>query len=123
MPVGATIGSDHVNNIMSSLAVGLRDVCRQIYNLNLTVNGQGAGLAYLQSIGFGSSPNPANPMDPNNPGTRLSDSQLALSMISYLNTVAGVYFGTAAQTPAYNFDQQLSSLWAGRVAQVQGGGF
>ena len=39
-------------------------------------------------------------------------------MISYLNTVAGVYFGTATQTPAYNFDQQLSMLWAGRVASA-----
>jgi hypothetical protein len=109
MPVGATIGFGQVDNIMSSLAVQMRDVMRQVYNLNLTVNGQGQGLAYLQSIGYPSTPNPANPGG-------VSDAQLALNMIAYLNTVAGVYFGTAVQTPAYNFDQQLSSLWAGRVA-------
>ena len=109
MPVGAAVGSSQVDNIMSALAVQLRDVMRQIYNLNLAVNGQGAGLAYLTSIGYSNASNPANPGS-------VSDAALALSMISYLNTVAGVYFGTAAQTPAYNFDQQLSMLWAGRVA-------
>jgi|SRR5882724_5080859 len=108
MPVGATIGSDQVNNIITALAVNLRDACRHISNLNLAVNGQGGGLAYLQSVGYGNTPNPANPGS-------VSDAALALSVISYLNTVAGVYFGTAAQTPAYNFDQQLSEVWAGQV--------
>lgn len=109
MPVGAVIGSSQVDNIMSALAVQLRDVMRQIYNLNLAVNGQGAGLAYLQSIGYSGVSNPANPGS-------VSDAQLALNMISYLNTVAGVYFGTATQGTQFNFDQQLSMLWAGRVA-------
>lgn len=109
MPVGAVIGSSQVDNIMSSLAVQLRDVMRQIYNLNLSVNGQGAGLAYLQSIGYSNVSNPANPQSK-------SDAQLALDMISYLNTVAAVYFGTATQASQFNFDQQLSMLWAGRVA-------
>jgi hypothetical protein len=109
MPVGAVIGSSQVDNIMSSLAVQMRDVMRQVYNLNLAVNGQGAGLAYLVSIGYSNTANPANPGS-------VSDAQLALNMISYLNTLAGVYFGTATQSPAYNFDQQLSMLWAGRVA-------
>ena len=109
MPVGAAIGSGQVDNIMSSLAVAMRDVMRQVYNLNLAVNGQGAGLAYLQSIGYSNAANPANPGS-------VSDAQLALNMISYLDTVAGVYFGTATQATQYNFDQQLSMLWAGRVA-------
>lgn len=112
MPVGATIGSSQMDNIMSSLAVQIRDVMRQIFNLNLAVNGQAQGLAYLQSIGYSIAANPANP-------NNKSDAQLALDMISYLNTCAAVYFGTAAQTPAFNFDQQLSMLWAGHVA----GGF
>ena len=49
-----------------------------------------------------------------NPGG-VSDAQYALNMISYLNTVAGVYFGTATQGTAFNFDQQLSQMWAARV--------
>jgi len=109
MPVGASVGNSQVNNIMSSLSVQLRDVMRQIYNLNLAVNGQGAGLAYLESIGYSGTSNPANPGS-------VSDAQLALNMISYLNTVAGVYFGTATQSTQFNFDQQLSMLWAGHVA-------
>jgi hypothetical protein len=108
MPVGAAIGSDQVNNIITALAVRLRDTCRQISNLNLAVNGQGAGLAYLQSTGYSNAANPANPGG-------VSDAALALSMISYLNTVAGVYFGTATQATAYNFDQQLSEVWAGQI--------
>ena len=108
MPVGATVGSDQVNNIITSLAVRLRDVMDAIHHLDLSVNGQGAGLAYLEGTGFGSAPNPANPGS-------VSDAQLALTTISYLNTVAQVYFGAAAQPTAYNFNQQLSSVWAGNV--------
>ena len=109
MPVGAPVGSSQVDNILSALAIQMRDTMRQVYNLNLAVNGQGTGLAYLQSIGY------SNVANPSNPGG-VSDAALALSMISYLNTVAGVYFGTATQGTQFNFDQELSQLWAGRVA-------
>lgn len=108
MPVGATIGSSQVDNIITSLAVQLRTVMQQIGNLNLAVNGQGAGLAYLESIGYSAAPDPANPGG-------VSDAEFALNMISYLNTVAGVYFGTATQGTEFNFNQQLSEVWAGRV--------
>jgi hypothetical protein len=108
MPVGAVIGSGQVDNIITALAVQLRDVMQHISNLNLAVNGQGAGLAYLTSVGYSNAANPANPGS-------VSDAALALSMISYLNTMSAVYFGTAAQTPAYNFNQQLSEVWAGQV--------
>lgn len=108
MPVGAVIGSDQVSNIITALAVNLRDVMQRIANLNLAVNGQGAGLAYLQSIGFSNTANPANPGG-------VSDAALALSMISYLNTMSAVYFGTAAQGTMFNFNQQLSEVWAGQV--------
>lgn len=108
MPVGAPMGSSHMDNILTSLAIQLRDVCRDISNLNLSVNGQAQGLAYLQEIGYSNTSNPANPGS-------VSDAALALSIISYLNTVAAVYFGAAAQTPAFNFDQQLSEVWSGQV--------
>ncbi len=108
MPVGATIGSSQIDNMITSFAVHLRDVCREIANLDLSVNGQGQGLAYLQSIGYSNTP------DAKNPGG-VSDAQHALNVISYLNTVAGVYFGTATQATIFNFDQQLSEVWAGQV--------
>ena len=108
MPVGSAIGSGQVDDIITALAVRLRDTMRQISNLNLAVNGQGAGLAYLESIGYSGTANPANPGN-------VSDAQLAQNMISYLNTVAGVYFGTATQASEFNFDQQLSEVWAGQI--------
>jgi hypothetical protein len=108
MPVGAVIGSSQIDNTITALAIAMRNIMQQVVNLNLAVNGQGAGLAWLQSIGYSNASNPANPGG-------VSDAALALSMIGYLNTMASVYFGTAAQTPAYNFNQQLSEIWAGRV--------
>ena len=108
MPVGAVIGSSQVDNIITALAVNMRNVMRQVSNLSLAVNGQGNGLAYLESIGYSPDANPANPGG-------ISDAQLAQNVISYLDTVAGVYFGTATQGTAFDFDQQLSEVWAGRV--------
>jgi hypothetical protein len=109
MPVGASMGFAQMNNILTSLSVTLREIMNDISNTNLSVNGQGAGLAYMQSIGYSNAANPANP-------NNKSDAQLALDMLSYLNTVAAVYFGTVAQTPAFNFHQQLSMLWSAQVA-------
>jgi hypothetical protein len=108
MAVGSTIGSDQVNNIITALAVRVRDTMRQISNLNEAVNGQAQGLAYLESIGFDAAPNPANPGG-------VSDAELALSMIGYLNTVSALYFGTAAQPDPFNFDQELSQVWGGQI--------
>jgi hypothetical protein len=108
MAVGSTIGSDQVNNILTALAVRVRDTMRQISNLNEAVNGQGQGLAFLESIGFDAAPNPANPNGD-------SDAQLAQNIIGYLNTVSALYFGTAAQPSAFNFDQELSQVWAGQI--------
>lgn len=109
MPVGGSINSSQMDNMITSAAVHLRDAAQTIANLNLSVNGQGGGLDYLISIGYSNVSNPANPGS-------ISDATMALNVISYLNTVAAVYFGLAAQTPAFNFHQQLSEVWAGQVS-------
>jgi hypothetical protein len=108
MPVGAAIGSSQVDNVITNLAVNLRNIMRQIANLNLAVNGQATGLAYLESIGYSPDANQANPGG-------ISDAQYALNMIGYLNTVAAVYFGTAAQASEFNFDEELSQVWGGQI--------
>lgn len=108
MGVGATIGKDQMDNIITSLAVHLREIMQDVADTNLSVNGQAQGLAYLQSIGY------SNVSNPNNPGS-VSDAQYALNMIAYLNTVAGVYFGTATQATMFNFNQALSQMWGGHV--------
>jgi len=109
MPVGASIGFDQMNNMITSSAVHLRDVLQQISELSLSVNGQGDGLAYLESLGFSGDPRAENPGG-------VSDAAYAQSMISYENTVAGVYFGTATQATAFNFSQQLSQLWNRQIS-------
>ena len=110
--VGAIIGSAQIDNTITNLAVNLRSVMQQIANLNENVNGQGAGLAYLTSIGYSNNPATSNQA---NPGGQ-TDAAYALNMISYLNTMSQVYFGAAAQTPPFNFNQELSQMWAGQIS-------
>lgn len=96
MTVGNQATAASVNGQLTSLAILLRNTCQQIHDLSTFINGQGNGLATLEAIGYSA-----------------GDAATAQSMISYLNTVAGVYFGTAAQASDFNFDQELSQLWAG----------
>ena len=107
MPVGTQMTQQSVNSSITSCALTLRNVCQQIHNLSTQINGQGNGLALLGMIGFGSAPDPDNPGD-------ISDAQLAQNVIAYLNTVAGVYFGTATQDSEFDFDQELSQVWGGQ---------
>ena len=96
MTVGNNVSADTINSQLTGLSTQLRNTMQQIRNLNQWTNGQNTGLATLEGVGF----------DP-------SDAATALSMISYLNTMAAVYYGTAAQPTAFDFDQELSQVWAG----------
>lgn len=114
MSVGLQTGSDSFNQTLTNYALGLRTLMQNIANSNEWINGQGNGLAFLESIGYGSTPNTGNPGS-------VSDAQLALNMLAYLNTVAGVYNGTVQQggtggtgATTFNFNQELSQLWAGQ---------
>ena len=108
MPVGAAIGSDQVSNILTNLAVNFRNLAQQAANLSIEVTGQGAGLAYLQSVGYSNTANPANPGG-------ISDAAWALQVVNYFGNVAGVWFGTATQTPAFNYNVAVATLWAGQI--------
>ncbi len=108
MAVGASVGSDQIDNMITSFAVRLRDLMTDIAELSLSVNGQGAGLAYLQGKGYSSTPNPDNPGG-------VSDAELAQNMIGYLNTSSALYFGSASQPSPFNFHQELSQVWAGQI--------
>lgn len=106
MPIGAgsqpTVAT--INQDLTNIAVAMRNVMRAAVELNTQVTGSESGLTYLEEIGFGSAANPGNP-------GQVSDAQLALTMIGYLSTPAGVYFGTATQPSAFDFDNALSILW------------
>lgn len=97
MSVGQQPSSNDINMQLTALAIQMRKVMQSAADLSTYVNGQGNGQATLQALGYSA-----------------ADATSALSMISYLNTVASVYFGTAAQATAFNFNQELSQLWAGQ---------
>jgi len=86
-----------IDNDITTFSVGMRNLMTAVQNLSLNVNGQGDGQAFLESVGYDS-----------------DDAATALNAISYLNTVAAVYFGDAAQADEYDFNQQLSQYWAGQ---------
>jgi hypothetical protein len=97
MSVGGQISSSTIDDGITTLSVQMRNLMTAVQNLSLNVNGQGEGLTFLESIGYSS-----------------DDAATAQAAISYLNTVAGVYFGTAAQPDDFDFNQQLSQYWAGQ---------
>lgn len=94
MPVGIQPQVGQVNQQIGQIAINLRNACRDAANFQEWA--VSTGLAGLETIGF-------------TPG----DAQSLLNMAGYLNTVAGIYTGQAAQTPSFNFDNALSGLWGG----------
>lgn len=107
MPVGMQASQAGMNQSLTNLSTALRDLMSVVNNLVTEVTNGGDGLAYLESIGFGSTADDANPGN-------ISDAQYALNMINYLGTVSGVYFGTATQGSEFDFNSELSVLWAGQ---------
>lgn len=107
MAVGIQGNTGTLDAAITNNAIGMRNLMQSIVNMSTWINGQGNGLTALEDLGY------SNTANPNNPGG-ISDAQMALNMISYLNTVAEVYFGTATQATTFNFNNELSQLWAGQ---------
>jgi len=92
--VGIQVTQASVNAQIGSLALQMRNACRagvEFQEWILTLGASG-----LEALGFSS-----------------ADATTALNMASYLNTMGAVFFGTAAQTPAFNFDNALAGLYGG----------
>lgn len=110
MTVGNQPTVASINQSLTSLSTELRDVCQKIENLQQFVNGpSGLGLTGLQNIG-----GPAA-------GFSAADAQLVLSMAGYMNTIAGVFYGTVQQggsggtgATMFNFSNALAPLSAGQ---------
>lgn len=94
MAVGNQPQLSAVNAALGNYATNLRDLCRSIANFAEWANSEGQ--AGLVAIGFSS-----------------ADATTFLNMVSYMNTISGVYFGTATQGTQFNFDNALSILWGG----------
>ena len=95
MAVGNQATVQSVNGSLSSMAITLRNQCQCIVNLQEFITQ--LGLAGLEALGF--SP---------------TDAASVISYANYLNTIAGVFFGTATQATQYNFANQLAPLYAGQ---------
>lgn len=95
MAAGSQSTQASINQALTANAVLLRDVCQSIAFLNEQINGGGAGTAYLESLGFSA-----------------GDAADALTKLGYLNTVSGVYKGTATQASTFSFENATAPLWA-----------
>lgn len=95
MAVGnqATVGI--INESLTGNALQLRAALRTVANFQEYV--VALGLSGLEALGYSS-----------------TDAQSVLNLASYMNTIAGVYFGTATQGSQFNFDNALCQLWAGQ---------
>lgn len=107
MSVGGQAGYATIDTSITNYTVTMRNLMQAISNLSIEINSTDNGLAVLEGLGYSSAANPANPGG-------ISDAQYALSLISYLNTMAAIYFGTAAQAAAFDFNNELAPMWAGQ---------
>jgi hypothetical protein len=97
MAIGFTANSSvgSLNSQLGVAAIGLRNAAQQALELYALTTSIGAG--GLEAIGFAS-----------------GDATSFVTAVNYLQTVAAVYYGTAAQTPEFNFDSALAATRAGQ---------
>jgi hypothetical protein len=89
MSVGNPVDAGGLNARLGDAAVSVRAAMEQIQSLWSFV--QPTGAAGLQALGFSA-----------------GDATAYFNAANYLQTVAGIYFGTAAQPDAFNFDSALA---------------
>jgi hypothetical protein len=85
--IGYLVTQDSINNRAASLAIRLRNLAQDTANFNTAVNGLS-----LTLIGFAS-----------------GDATALIAAVGKMNTLAGVYYGTAT-TALDNFDSDLAVL-------------
>lgn len=95
MPAGQQPTVAGLNGQLTAMALQLRDVCHNIQCLNMQLADLGVdGIVNL--------------------GTDTATAQDMVDKSAIINTVSAIYYGAATQSPAYNFNDALSSLWAGQ---------
>lgn len=108
MSVGAQANKAVIDQNLTSLALQLRNVMQQIQNEWTFINNGAAGTPtqVLTALGYSNSNSDA-------PGAQ-SDASYAAYLLNNLNTLAGLYFGTATQASAFDFANALAPLSAGQ---------
>ena len=116
MSVGAQAGSGLVDQRLTNLSVGIRNLLEGVGDLSTWVEGQGNGNLQqgLINLGYSTVPSATNPGG-------VSDAAFASNMLGYLTTISGVYYGTVQQggtggtaASTFNFNNALGFLWAGQ---------
>jgi hypothetical protein len=95
MTIGTTATVSGLNGSLTGLALQMRNLAQQIMNLQQYVVAEGT--AGLETLGFDS-----------------ADATNYMTMLSYLDTIAQVFYGTATQPSEYNFANAVCGLWAGQ---------
>jgi hypothetical protein len=91
----ASLSEGGLNQSLGGIAVSMRDACQDALEFFANVNN--LGTAGLEALGFNS-----------------TDATNFFNAANYLQTMATVYYGTAAQTPAFNFDSALAAARGGQ---------
>lgn len=91
----STLGQANLNTMLGSAAVNLRNACEAVLQLWSVVNS--LGVTGLEGLGFTD-----------------TDAQAFFSAANYMQTVAGIYYGTGTQATAFNFDNALAAVRAGQ---------
>jgi hypothetical protein len=96
MSVGVQPNSSQIDANLTILSNALRKVMEQLTDFALQVNNMGQN--GLETAGYSA-----------------ADATTALQLVGYLNTITGVYYGTASQATDFDFNNALSALWGGQV--------
>ena len=101
MAVGNVPSVGSINSTAGDLAIDLREWAHRAAIFHTAIGAMGADdtsrATALVALGFAQ-----------------ADATQMVYLANVLNTVAAVYYGTAPQTPAFNFDSALSPLWGPR---------
>lgn len=115
MSVGGQTSKVQIDQSLTDLAVAWRLISTKSTNLLTQLASSGDMHGTLVALGYSDSPNAANPGG-------VSDAAYAANLVSYMSSIAGVYFGTVQHggtggTGAilFNYNNALSPLWAGQV--------
>jgi hypothetical protein len=92
--VGNVTSPGAINSNLTGYALQLRNLMDSIREEQEGV--VSLGLTGLEGLGFSS-----------------TDAAQVLALWSYMNTISGVYYGTATQGTQFSFDNALAQLWAG----------
>lgn len=96
MSVGGQASTATINQSLTDLSVGLRNIMQAIGNMYAFVSASG-GVTWLEGLGYSA-----------------ADAQNIMTLYGYMNNLQAVYNGTGTQSSASDFNAAFAPLWAGQ---------